>query len=303
MKKLKIGKESWIFLIAICVSFCFIRGNYLYKKNLEEARIKAKIERSKEEAKKAEEANVEDIPKDISDAEVIKYLKEFQKRAKSDKRYNEVIKNSKEYQPDVLKLLYNNKETLDFVLSKSSLKMPSIFEKIDEKCGNGVIPMLQQWDPKWGWYNYGENIVALNGCGPTSLAMVITGLTGNDGINPMEISKYNDENGYHEKAGTNWDLMTDVTEQYGVKGHRIDIKKEIFENELNNGKPIICSVSKGYFTDEGHFIVIAGLKDGKLVIHDPNSISKSKKLWKFDDIKNQIKAAWSYSLEQGKNKL
>ena len=142
MKKLKIGKESWIFLIAICVSFCFIRGNYLYKKNLEEARIKAKIERSKEEAKKAEEANVEDIPKDISDAEVIKYLKEFQKRAKSDKRYNEVIKNSKEYQPDVLKLLYNNKETLDFVLSKSSLKMPSIFEKIDEKCGNGVIPML-----------------------------------------------------------------------------------------------------------------------------------------------------------------
>ena len=297
MKKLKIGKESWIFLIAICVSFCFIRGNYLYKKNLEEARIKAKIERSKEEAKKAEEANVEDIPKDISDAEVIKYLKEFQKRAKSDKRYNEVIKNSKEYHPDVLKLLYNNKETLDFVLSKSSLKMPIIFVKIDEKCGNGVIPMLQQWDPKWGWYNYGENIVALNGCGPTSLAMVITGLTGNDGINPMEISKYNDENGYHEKAGTNWDLMTDVTEQYGVKGHRIDIKKEIFENELNNGKPIICSVSKGYFTDEGHFIVIAGLKDGKLVIHDPNSISKSKKLWKFDDIKNQIKAAWSYSLE------
>lgn len=297
MKKLKIGKESWIFLIAICVSFCFIGGNYLYKKNLEEARIKAKIERSKEEAQKAEEAKVEEIPKDISDTEVIKYLKEFQKRAKSDKRYNEVIKNSKEYHPDVLKLLYNNKETLDFVLSKSSLKMPSIFVKIDEKCGNGVIPMLQQWDPKWGWYNYGENIIALNGCGPTSLAMVITGLTGNDGINPMEIAKYSDYNGYHEKAGTNWDLMTDVTEQYGVKGSRIDITKESFENELNNGKPIICSVSKGYFTDEGHFIVIAGIKDGKLIIHDPNSIEKSKKLWEFDKIKNQIKASWSYSLE------
>ena len=297
MKKLKISEENWIFLIVICVSFCFIGGNYLYKKNLEEARIKAKIERSKEEAQKAEEAKVEEIPKDISDTEVIKYLKEFQKRAKSDKRYNEVIKNSKEYHPDVLKLLYNDKETLDFVLSKSSLKMPSIFIKIDEKCGNGVIPMLQQWDPKWGWYNYGENIIALNGCGPTSLAMVITGLTGNDGINPMEIAKYSDDNGYHEKAGTNWDLMTDVTEQYGVKGSRIDITKESFENELNNGKPIICSVSKGYFTDEGHFIVIAGIKDGKLIIHDPNSIEKSKKLWEFDKIKNQIKAAWSYSLE------
>ena len=297
MRKRNINKEILVFLIAICASFSFIFCNYTYKKNLEEARIKAKIERAKEEEKRAEENRIEPIPKGISNSEVLKYLKEFQKRAKNDKRYNKVIKNSKEYQSDVLKLLYNNTETLEFVLSKSDFRMLGIFVKIDKECGNGVIPMLQQWDPKWGWYNYGDSIIALNGCGPTSLAMVLSGLTGNDGINPMEISKYSDENGYHEKAGTNWDLMTDVTEQYGVKGHRIDIKKETFENELNNGKPIICSVSKGYFTDEGHFIVIAGLKDGKLVIHDPNSISKSKKLWKFDDIKNQIKAAWSYSLE------
>lgn len=175
--------------------------------------------------------------------------------------------------------------------------MPGIFVKIDKECGNGVIPILQQWDPKWGWYKYGENILALNGCGPTSLAMVITGLTGNDGINPMEIAKYSDENGYHEKAGTNWDLMTDIVEKYGVKGRRISVAKESFENALNSGNPIICSVGPGYFTEEGHFIVISGIKDGKLIIHDPNSIKNSKKLWEFNDIKNQIKAAWTYSLE------
>lgn len=297
MKKCNIGKEVWIFFITICISFGFIFNNYTYKKNIEEAKAKAKIERIKEEEKEAEEEKIEPIPTDISDSNILKYLKEFQKRAKTDKRYNEVIKNSKEYQKDVLELLYKNNETIDFVLSKSSFRMPGIFVKIDKECGNGVIPMLQQWDSKWGWYKYGENILALNGCGPTSLSMVLAGLTGNDGINPMEIAKYSDENGYHEKAGTNWDLMTDITEKYGVKGHRISVTKESFENELKNGKPIICSVSKGYFTDEGHFIVVAGIKDGKLVIHDPNSISKSKKLWKFDDIKKQIKAAWSYSLK------
>ncbi|MEE0452455.1 C39 family peptidase [Peptacetobacter sp.] len=297
MKKYKISKDIWIFLLAVCVSFGFIASNYTYKKNIEEAKAKAKIERSKEEAKKAEEEKIEPIPSDISDPEVLSYLEEFQKRAKDDKRYNEVIKNSKEYQKDVLELLYKNDETLDFVLSKSNFRMPGIFVKIDKECGNGVIPILQQWDPKWGWYKYGENILALNGCGPTSLAMVITGLTGNDGINPMEIAKYSDENGYHEKAGTNWDLMTDIVEKYGVKGRRISVAKESFENALNSGNPIICSVGPGYFTKEGHFIVISGIKDGKLIIHDPNSIKNSKKLWEFNDIKNQIKAAWAYSLE------
>lgn len=297
MKKYKISKDIWIFLLAVCVSFGFIASNYTYKKNIEEAKAKAKIERSKEEAKKAEEEKIEPIPSDISDPEVLSYLEKFQKRAKDDKRYNEVIKNSKEYQKDVLELLYKNDETLDFVLSKSNFRMPGIFVKIDKECGNGVIPILQQWDPKWGWYKYGENILALNGCGPTSLAMVITGLTGNDGINPMEIAKYSDENGYHEKAGTNWDLMTDIVEKYGVKGRRISVAKESFENALNSGNPIICSVGPGYFTEEGHFIVISGIKDGKLIIHDPNSIKNSKKLWEFNDIKNQIKAAWAYSLE------
>lgn len=297
MKKYKISKDIWIFLLAVCVSFGFIASNYTYKKNIEEAKAKAKIERSKEEAKKAEEEKIEPIPSDISDPEVLSYLEEFQKRAKDDKRYNEVIKNSKEYQKDVLELLYKNDETLDFVLSKSNFRMPGIFVKIDKECGNGVIPILQQWDPKWGWYKYGENILALNGCGPTSLAMVITGLTGNDGINPMEIAKYSDENGYHEKAGTNWDLMTDIVEKYGVKGRRISVAKESFENALNSGNPIICSVGPGYFTKEGHFIVISGIKEGKLIIHDPNSIKNSKKLWEFNDIKNQIKAAWAYSLE------
>ena len=180
MKKYKISKDIWIFLLAVCVSFGFIASNYTYKKNIEEAKAKAKIERSKEEAKKAEEEKIEPIPSDISDPEVLSYLEEFQKRAKDDKRYNEVIKNSKEYQKDVLELLYKNDETLDFVLSKSNFRMPGIFVKIDKECGNGVIPILQQWDSKWGWYKYGENILALNGCGPTSLAMVITGLTGND---------------------------------------------------------------------------------------------------------------------------
>lgn len=226
-----------------------------------------------------------------------KYTEEFQKRAKEDNRYNEVIQNIESYPEDVIKLLYSNEETLGFVLSRDNFKKPSFLINIGEECGDGKIPRLQQWDPKWGWYEYGDNVLAINGCGPTALSMVIFGLTGDKDITPIKIAKYSDKHGFHEAAGTNWNLMVEGAKKYGVKGWAIDNTKSSFESALKNGNPIICSVGPGYFTREGHFIVIAGMKDGQLVIHDPNNIARSEKLWNYNDIKSQIKAAWAYSLE------
>lgn len=51
-----------------------------------------------------------------------KYTEEFQKRAKEDNRYNEVIQNIESYPEDVIKLLYSNEETLGFVLSRDNFK-------------------------------------------------------------------------------------------------------------------------------------------------------------------------------------
>ncbi len=60
--------------------------------------------------------------------------------------------------------------------------------------------------------------------------------------------------------------MVEGAKKYGVKGLAIDNTKSSFESAWKNGNPIICSVGPGNFTSEGHFIVIAGMKDGKLVI-------------------------------------
>ena len=226
-----------------------------------------------------------------------KYVEEFQKRAKDDERYNNVIQNIESYPEDVIKLLYSNGETLDFVLSKDNFKKPAFLINIDEDCGDGKIPRLQQWDPKWGWREYGNNVIAINGCGPTALSMVVSGLTGDKDITPIKIAKYSDKHGFHEAVGTNWNLMVEGARKYGVKGWAIDNTKSSFESALKNGNPVICSMGPGDFTSEGHFIVIAGIKDGKLVIHDPNNIARSEKLWNYNDIKSQIKAAWAYSLD------
>ena len=63
---------------------------------------------------------------------------------------------------------------------------------------------------------------------------------------------------------------------------------------LNKGQPIICSVGPGDFTTEGHFILLEGIKDEKIIINDPNSLKRSNKLWKYEDIESQIKNLWVF---------
>lgn len=295
MKNRKLKKEFRLFIavtsILILIFISIKAITYTNNESLENKNNKNYTNDNKEEI----DEKIASIPEDINDSDIIKYLKEFQYRAEKDKRYNEVIKKYKDYPKDVLNLLYINDETIEFVLSKSEFKIPNIFVKINQKCGNGIIPRLQQWDPKWGYFKYGNNILAINGCGPTAVSMVASGLTGDKGITPIKVAKYSDASGFHEIAGTSWNLMSDGVEKFGIKGWKIDNSKEEFEKALKNKNPIICSVGPGYFTKEGHFIVIAGLRDGKLIIYDPNSIKRSEKLWDYNDIYKQIKSAWAYS--------
>lgn len=297
MKNRKLKKEVKLFIMLASIIIIIFSAIKVMTYISNEEVINDEKQISTEEKNNISDNKIVSIPDSIRDEDTIKYLEEFQKRAKEDKRYNEVITKYDEYSKDVLKLLYNNEETLEFVLSKSEFKTLNMFIKIEEECGDGIIPKLQQWDSKWGYYEYGNNILAINGCGPTAVSMVASGLTGKKSITPIKVAKYSDSHGYHEAAGTNWNLMTEGVKKFGLNGWKIDNSKEEFEKALKNGNPIICSVGPGYFTREGHFIVVAGIKDDKLIIHDPNSIKNSEVLWKYDDIKGQIKSAWAYSLD------
>ena len=66
-------------------------------------------------------------------------------------------------------------------------------------------------------------------------------------------------------------------------------------DELEQNHPIICSMGSGDFTMTGHIIVITGVKNGKFVINDSNSKDRSKKLWSYEEISDQIKNLWSFS--------
>ena len=50
-------------------------------------------------------------------------------------------------------------------------------EPIKISITNDNIPLLIQWDKRWAYTHYGDEIVGTAGCGPTCLSMVAIGLT------------------------------------------------------------------------------------------------------------------------------
>ena len=192
-------------------------------------------------------------------------------------------------------LVENNPETIDFVRGYQEKKDLPPAEDIGEVAA-GVIPHLLQWDERWGYQIYGDNMIAVNGCGPTVISMVAAWLTGDNTITPYRVAKFAEENGYYEgDAGTSWALMTDGAAQFGIYGEESGLSESEIFSALENGNPIICSMSPGDFTTTGHFIVLVGIEDGKIRVNDPNSVKRSEKLWDYETLYPQISNLWVYT--------
>ena len=159
----------------------------------------------------------------------------------------------------------------------------------------GKFPLLLQSDKRWAKEKYGDGNMKENGCAPTSLSMIVAGLTGDDTATPLAIAKYAESNGYYmEGVGTVWDLFTEGIRKFGIEGNEISLSKETVFDALNSGMPIVCSMRPGDFTTKGHIIVLTRTEDGKIRLNDPNSIERSEKLWDYETLEYQIKNLWAF---------
>ena len=76
-------------------------------------------------------------------------------------------------------------------------------------------------------------------------------------------------------------------------GREISLSKETVCGVLKQGQPVICSVGRGDFTTEGHYILIRGYDDSGFLVNDPNSRARSERSWPYDRIASQIKNLWA----------
>lgn len=220
-------------------------------------------------------------------------LKKLEELSKKDKRIKTIIENKDSYPEILLMMLSKNIDMTDYVYHYNKYK-GQVFSDNIGKVKKGQYPLLLQYDKRWGYGNYGDSVIAISGCGPTSVAMVIAGLTGRNDITPYDIAKYAYENGYYEN-GTSWDFFTKGVIKYGIIGKEISLSESVMVKELKKGHPIICSMRPGDFTTTGHLILITDYKNGKFKINDPNSKERSNKSWSYQTLNVQIKNLWSFT--------
>jgi len=200
---------------------------------------------------------------------------------------------------DIIRLLDKNPETLEFVRDYAEKKDIPPAEQISGSPEGLLVPHLLQWDERWGYQPYGPGTIAVNGCGPTCMSMVIAGLTGDNYATPYQLAVYGDQHGLVNRRGqTSWDFMSIAARAWGLQVTQASQNEERVRQELANGHPIICRVGPGDFTQVGHFIVLTGYIEGYVTVNDPFSLQNSGKFWLYSDIADQITLMWIYSVKE-----
>lgn len=198
-----------------------------------------------------------------------------------------------EWPEDLLEAAQNNPEMEDFVLHYPLKKNSKPEIDLSEYKNADSVPLLFQWDERWGYTEYAGNMMGLSGCGPTCLSMVSMFLLNDTSYTPQYIAKFSEENGYGVPgSGSSWTLISEGGRKLGLDVVEIPLDKQRIIRNLEVGNPIICVMGPGDFTTTGHFIVFVGYEDGKIKVNDPNSKTRSETLWDYEQIKNQIKNLW-----------
>ena len=196
--------------------------------------------------------------------------------------------------PDELVALYRrNPDAQNFVKYYPLQKNDNPEIDLSEEITPGKAPRLMQWDERWGYRSYNENLMGLSGGGPTCMAMAAIQLTGNPTLNPWEMAKFAEEHGFNVVGdGTSRSFFTEGARLLGLDSVPITPEaKRIFDN-LEVGNPIVAVMGPGDFTTTGHYILLAGIEDGMIRVNDPNSVRTSDQLWDVETIIEQAQAMW-----------
>lgn len=196
-----------------------------------------------------------------------------------------------DYPKSLISLLERNPETRDFVLD---YPFREALETDMTEFSRDTVPLMLQWDKRWGYQKYGSDMIAITGCGPTCLAMAGYYLTGEESMNPGTVVEFAQRNGYYAPGyGSSWTLISEGGPKLGLTVTELPLVKKKIVSSLEGGNPVILALGPGDFTSSGHYIVLSAVEDGAFRVCDPNSVTNSQRLWTYEELEGQIKNIWS----------
>lgn len=283
----RINHKKLIFVILLSVVFVITLSKIGGKK------IKAFSNNSKQTILNEDRERISEKVRQSND----NILKLILENGKNNPDAYKILDNPQSYPEELLELASKKQETLNFVADYTSYKGYSETKaSIKKDYKQGEIPLFIQWDKRWGYEKYGSEFMAINGCGPTSVAMVAVGLTGNTNINPKVVADYSKNQGYLvDGVGTSWQLMTQGAQNFGIVGNEISLSEQSILQTLRQGQPIIASMGPGEFTTSGHYVVLTGVdSNNKIIVNDSDSKLRSEKTWDVNVFLNQAKNVWAF---------
>ena len=154
--------------------------------------------------------------------------------------------------------------------------------------GATQVVYYNQLDKRYASKPYGTDDIGTYGCGPTCMAMVVSSLT-SETVDPIEMARWAYENGYWcSRSGSYHSLIPGAAKAWELpvqgcgktEGQRI-------VDALSQGKLVVAIMLKGHFTSSGHFIVLRGVENGKILVADPANYTRSQQAWDLSIILNE----------------
>ena len=153
--------------------------------------------------------------------------------------------------------------------------------------GATEVVYFNQLDERWANKPYGTDNIGGYGYGPTAMSIVVSSLT--NVVDPVEMSKWAYQNGgWCSRSGSYHALIPNAAQAWGltVVGCTASEPQRVLDT-LSGGKLVVAIMTKGHFTSGGYFIVLRGVQDGKILVADPASYTRSQQVWDLSIILNE----------------
>lgn len=155
----------------------------------------------------------------------------------------------------------------------------------------GTLTYYNQSDSRWANYLYGgSDPLAVYGCGPTVMAMLVNSFTEHS-CQPPDMAAWAAANHYWSSGyGTKHEFIIEGATAFGLKAESFqDLTAEGIMSELKSGHILVALMGQGHFSDSGHFIIITeNWTENQVRVADPARLERTQAAWDIQIILDEL---------------